>query len=51
MLVVVNLDPEHAHEATLLVDLAVARLHCRRAFVAYDELTGDATYPWPDRDA
>jgi starch synthase (maltosyl-transferring) len=45
VLVVVNLDPHHAHETTLDLDLGAMGLPWQGPYSATDELTGD-TYAW-----
>jgi starch synthase (maltosyl-transferring) len=45
VLVVVNLDPHHAHETTLDLDLGAMGLAWQGPYSATDELTGD-TYAW-----
>ncbi|MGK2929944.1 MAG: alpha-amylase family glycosyl hydrolase, partial [Acidimicrobiales bacterium] len=45
VLVVVNLDPDHAQEATVHLDLAAIGLPEWGPFRAHDELTGD-TFEW-----
>jgi starch synthase (maltosyl-transferring) len=45
LLLVVNLDPHHAREATTWLDLASLGIPADRPFQAYDEL-GGATYTW-----
>jgi starch synthase (maltosyl-transferring) len=45
VLVVVNLDPYHAREATVWLDLAALGLTAGTGFVVTDELTG-ASYRW-----
>jgi starch synthase (maltosyl-transferring) len=45
VLVVVNLDPHHAHETTLDLDLGAMGLPWHGPYSATDELTGD-TYAW-----
>ncbi|HEY7926713.1 MAG TPA: alpha-1,4-glucan--maltose-1-phosphate maltosyltransferase [Candidatus Dormibacteraeota bacterium] len=45
LLVIVNLDPHNAHEATTWLDLATLGIPADTAFSAHDELT-DTTYWW-----
>jgi starch synthase (maltosyl-transferring) len=45
LLLVVNLDPHAAHEATTWLDLDAMGIAADRPFVAHDELSG-ATYTW-----
>jgi len=42
---VVNLDPYHAQEATLWLDLPAVGLDWHHRFTAHDEVTG-ASYDW-----
>jgi starch synthase (maltosyl-transferring) len=50
MLVVVNLDPEHAHAGTLHVDFTTLGFTADEGVVARDVLC-DATYAWPNHGA
>ena len=50
MLVVVNLDPEHAHAGTLHVDFTTLGFAADEGVVARDVLC-DATYAWPNHGA
>ena len=50
MLVVVNLDPEHAHAGTVHVDFTTLGIAADEGVVALDLLC-DATYVWPNRGA
>ena len=45
LLIIVNLDPHSAHEATTWLDLAALGIPADAPFSAHDELTG-ATYSW-----
>jgi starch synthase (maltosyl-transferring) len=45
LLLVVNLDPHHAHEATTWLDLAALGVTSDRPFEVHDEL-GGGTYTW-----
>jgi starch synthase (maltosyl-transferring) len=45
LLVIVNLDPHSAHEATTWLDLPALGMPAGEPFAAHDELTG-ATYTW-----
>ena len=45
LLIIVNLDPYSAHEATTWLDLAALGIPADAPFTAYDELSG-ATYSW-----
>src|SRR5918996_4559976 len=45
MIVVVNLDPHAAREATVSLDMPALGFDWHETFIAHDELTG-ATYPW-----
>jgi starch synthase (maltosyl-transferring) len=45
LLLVVNLDPHHAHEATTWLDLAALGVTSDRPFEVHDEL-GGGTYSW-----
>ncbi|PRY02110.1 alpha-1,4-glucan--maltose-1-phosphate maltosyltransferase [Allonocardiopsis opalescens] len=45
VLVVVNLDPHHPHEATVWLDMPALGLGHDEQFVAHDELSG-ASYQW-----
>ncbi len=45
VLVVVNLDPDAAHDDTVVLDLDALGMPSNRPFTAYDELSG-ATYTW-----
>jgi starch synthase (maltosyl-transferring) len=45
MIVVVNLDPHAASEATVSLDMPALGFDWHETFSAHDELTG-ATYPW-----
>jgi starch synthase (maltosyl-transferring) len=45
MIVVVNLDPHAAREATVSLDMPALGFDWHETFSAHDELTG-ATYPW-----
>jgi starch synthase (maltosyl-transferring) len=45
LLVIVNLDPHQAHEATTWLDLAALGIPAGAPFAAHDELT-DTTYRW-----
>ncbi|HEX4578594.1 MAG TPA: maltotransferase domain-containing protein [Candidatus Dormibacteraeota bacterium] len=45
LLVIVNLDPHQAHEATTWLDLAALGIPASAPFAAHDELT-DTTYWW-----
>jgi starch synthase (maltosyl-transferring) len=48
LLVIVNLDPHNAHEATTWLDLEALGIDADTAFSAHDELT-DTTYWWHGR--
>jgi starch synthase (maltosyl-transferring) len=45
LLIIVNLDPHSAHEATTWLDLAALGIPADMPFAAHDELSG-ATYSW-----
>jgi starch synthase (maltosyl-transferring) len=45
LLVIVNLDPHQAHEATTWLDLDALRIAPGTSYAAHDELT-DTTYWW-----
>ncbi|MDQ2624394.1 MAG: alpha-1,4-glucan--maltose-1-phosphate maltosyltransferase, partial [Actinomycetota bacterium] len=45
VVVVVNLDPHHAHEATVFLDLHALGLASNASFAAHDELS-DRTFAW-----
>jgi starch synthase (maltosyl-transferring) len=45
LLLIVNLDPHHPHEATTWLDLGALGLVAGRPFEVYDELSG-TTYTW-----